>query len=118
MRILLLSQFFGPDSSAVGQFLSDVADGLAGAGHQVCIICGSSSYAGVEPCGGLSIAPTENSGKPGHAAVEMMRVANLPFSHRSSAKLLSYLTFYAGATWKAVSGPKPDVVLTLTAPPG
>jgi hypothetical protein len=45
-------------------------------------------------------------------------VGNLAFSHSRARKLLSYSTFYAGAAWKALSGPKPDVVLTLTAPPG
>ena len=30
----------------------------------------------------------------------------------------SYATFYAGAVWKVLSGPKPDVAPTLTAAPG
>jgi hypothetical protein len=45
-------------------------------------------------------------------------VRNLSFSHNKVKKLLSYATFYAGATWKALTAPRPDVVLTLTAPPG
>jgi glycosyltransferase involved in cell wall biosynthesis len=45
-------------------------------------------------------------------------VSNLGFSHNPARKLLSYATFYVGALWKALRGPKPDVVMTLTAPPG
>jgi glycosyltransferase involved in cell wall biosynthesis len=34
-----------------------------------------------------------------------------------AARLASYATFYAGALWHALAGPRPDVVLTLTTPP-
>lgn len=54
----------------------------------------------------------------GGSDVEVVRVGNLAFSHNRARKLLSYATFYAGAAWKALNGPRPDVVLTLTAPPG
>ena len=43
MRILLLNQFFYPDSAATSQLLTDLARGLAAEGHSVRVICGRSS---------------------------------------------------------------------------
>ena len=65
-------------------------------------------------------AAPRRGGLPGEGAldVDVEYVGNLAFSHNTARRLLSYFTFYAGAVWKALSGPKPDVVLTLTAPPG
>ena len=48
----------------------------------------------------------------------MVKVRTAIFSQSKAKKLLSYATFYAGALWRALWIPKPDVVLTLTAPPG
>src|ERR1019366_3546940 len=45
MRILLLNQFFYPDSAATSQLLTDLARCLAAEGHSVRVICGGSSYA-------------------------------------------------------------------------
>jgi hypothetical protein len=45
MRILLLNQFFYPDSAATSQLLTDLARCLASQGHSVRVICSSSSYA-------------------------------------------------------------------------
>jgi len=39
MRILLLNQFFYPDSAATSQFLTDLARGLAAEGHSVRVVC-------------------------------------------------------------------------------
>jgi hypothetical protein len=43
MRILLLNQFFYPDSAATSQLLTDLARCLAAQGHSVRVICGNSS---------------------------------------------------------------------------
>ncbi|MDP2996690.1 MAG: glycosyltransferase family 4 protein [Bryobacterales bacterium] len=108
----------------MGQFLADAARGAAEAGHGVRVICGRSDYVDCEVGYGDSIrdgfsrTARSDAGKPSHAAVEVSRVGNLAFSHSRARKLLSYATFYAGAVWRALSGPRPDVVLTLTAPPG
>jgi len=49
MRILLLNQFFYPDSAATSQLLTDLARRLAAEGHSVRVICGRSSYAEPDP---------------------------------------------------------------------
>lgn len=43
-RIIVISQFFGPDQSAVGQFLADFAGEASAAGHDVDVICGANDY--------------------------------------------------------------------------
>jgi glycosyltransferase involved in cell wall biosynthesis len=48
----------------------------------------------------------------------VVKIRTAIFSQSKAKKLLSYATFYAGALWRALWIPNPDVVLTLTAPPG
>jgi colanic acid biosynthesis glycosyl transferase WcaI len=123
-QILVISQFFGPDSSAVGQLLADAAEELSRAGHKISVICGVSDYVardrgqGRNTGRGNAPGAQRNGSQPGPGVIEVNPVKNLPFSHSKVKKLLSYATFYAGATWKALQAPRPEVVVTLTAPPG
>jgi glycosyltransferase involved in cell wall biosynthesis len=123
-RIIVISQFFGPDQSAVGQFLADFATVASDAGHDVYVICGANEYAAgeVADCRNNQCEdarPTEDRDYfAGRGALRVMRVRTAAFSQSRIKKLLSYATFYAGAAWKALNTPKPDVVVTLTAPPG
>ena len=121
-RIIVISQFFGPDQSAVGQFLADFADGAAAAGHDVSVICGADDYAAGD------VAPRSNDqrenpestaeSRTGRGAIRIARVRTAAFSQSKMRKLLSYATFYLGAVWRALCISRPDVVVTLTAPPG
>ena len=121
-RIIVISQFFGPDQSSVGQFLADFANGAAEAGHDVRVICGAGDYVATETSAPattqrhISVAPLEHSN--GSGTIRVVKVRTATFSQSKAGKLLSYATFYAGALWRALWIPKPDVVLTLTAPPG
>jgi colanic acid biosynthesis glycosyl transferase WcaI len=103
MRILVLNQFFYPDSAATSQLLTDLTRSLVAEGHTVRVICGSSSYA--EP---------DSQNRP---AVEIVRTPDLPFGHGLLARTFSYGTFLAGAFCRGLLGPRPDLILTLTTPP-
>ena len=103
MRILLLNQFFYPDSAATSQLLTDLARCLAAEGHSVRVICGRSSYA--EPD---SLNPPD---------VEIVRTPDLPFGRGPLARVFSYASFLAGAGCRGLLGPRPDLILTLTTPP-
>lgn len=103
MRILLLNQFFWPELAATSQLLTDVARHLAEEGHQVTVVCGSSSYAG-----------RDTTPPP---PVEIIRVAEGAFSRGHAARLLSYATYFAAAAWHGVRIARPDVVISLTTPP-
>ncbi len=121
-RIIVISQFFGPDQSAVGQFLADFVDGATAAGHDVTVICGADDYA----AGDAAARGSDQSKQPksaaefraGGGAIRIARVRTAAFSQSKMRKLVSYATFYAGAVWRALSIAGPDVVVTLTAPPG
>ncbi len=121
-RIIVISQFFGPDQSAVGQFLADFADGAAAAGHDVSVICGANDYAAgdVAALGSDQHKQPESAAefRAGGGAIHIARVRTAAFSQSKMRKLLSYATFYAGAVCRALSIARPDVVVTLTAPPG
>ncbi len=120
-RIIVISQFFGPDQSAVGQFLADFVNGASEAGHDVRVICGADDYAVREVAahGSAQCENSESAAWPaGNGAIHVARVRTARFSQSKLKKLISYATFYAGAMWTALRIPKPDVVVTVTAPPG
>jgi glycosyltransferase involved in cell wall biosynthesis len=118
-RIVVISQFFGPDQSSVGQFLADVVNGAAAAGHDVHVICGTTDYAAPEDAAVADQRETSgNISARSSSRVRVIRVRTAAFSQSKARKLLSYATFYAGALWRALWISKPEVILTLTAPPG
>ncbi len=104
MRILLLNQFFWPDSAATSQLLTDLARELATRGHEVIAVCGSSVYASGESSGEVP-------------AVEIRRAPAIPFGRGTLARVLSYGSFLGSACWAGLTSRKPDLVLSLTTPP-
>lgn len=109
MRILLINQFFWPDSAATSQLLTDLARGLAENGHEVYAIAAEPSKEG-----GYTPADLAGESAP---AVQVVRVKSLPFVRGKLGRVLSYASFYLGAALEAMRLPRPDVVLTLTTPP-
>ena len=103
MKILLLNQFFWPDSSATSQLLTDVARELVRDGHEVTTISAE---------GGYALAAEEMA-----PAVRMIRVKSLRFARGTLGRVLSYASFYLTGAWRALTLPRQDVVLTLTTPP-
>jgi colanic acid biosynthesis glycosyl transferase WcaI len=103
MRILLVNQFFWPDSSATSQLLTDLARGLAERGHEVCSISADGEY---------NVA---SMGAP--PAVKMFRVRTSRFSRGRVGRVVSYLSFYFSAVLRALTLPRPELVVTLTTPP-
>ena len=112
MRILLLNQFFWPDSAATSQLLTDLARGLAEQGHEVIAIAAGSAIQG-------GYAPDEAGAAAGEAPppVRIVRVKALPFARGKLGRVLSYGSFYVGAAVEGLRLPRPDLVLTLTTPP-
>ncbi len=104
MKILLLNQFFWPDSSATSQLLTDLARGLSERGHEVFAIAADGGYAP----SAFGEAPPD---------VTVYRVKALPFVRGRLGRVLSYLSFYVSATVRGLTVPRPDLVLTLTTPP-
>lgn len=103
MRILLLNQFFWPDSAATSQLLTDLARGLAQRGHEIRVICADAGY---------NVASAESQ-----PAVHIHRVKTSAFTRGRIGRLASYLSFYVLAAVRAMMIPTQDVVVTLTTPP-
>lgn len=109
MRIILLNQFYIPDTAATGQLLADVAEGLAAQGHEVHVICSRRRYGD-----GLDAfaAQEEIDG------VHVHRVGATGFGRgRVVGRLLDYLSFYILAARRAFLLPRMDVCIALTTPP-
>jgi colanic acid biosynthesis glycosyl transferase WcaI len=104
MRILLLNQFFWPDSAPTSVLLTDLARELASRGHDVVAVCGNSNY-------------VASTAKGEVASVEVRRTPTLKFAHGTAARLLSYTSFMGTALGAGLTGEKPDLVITLTTPP-
>lgn len=107
MRILLLNQFFWPDSAATSQLLTDLARGLAEIGHEVYVIAADGGYAPDATGDAFGDAPP----------VHIVRVKALPFVRGKLGRVMSYGSFYVRAAVEGLRLPRPDLVLTLTTPP-
>ena len=103
MKIILLNQFFWPDSAATSQLLTDLARGLKTRGHDVHVICAGGGYAIKDE----SHAPD----------VHIHRVKSLPFVHGKVGRALSYVSFLFSCGINGIVAPKADLVITLTTPP-
>lgn len=108
-RIVFINQYYWPDHASTAQHLTDLAEALAEAGHDVHVVCSRGGY------------------RPGRPARPVREVHNGVTIHRASATALGrrsmlhryadYLSFYVLAFWIALRLPRFDVVVTLTTPP-
>jgi len=103
MRVLLLNQFFWPDSAPTGVLLEDVARQLVLKGCDVTVICGGSEYA----------APRQDPAPP----VTIVRLPGLAYSRARWARLRSWAWSLLGTAVRSLFLPRFDVVVTLTTPP-
>jgi colanic acid biosynthesis glycosyl transferase WcaI len=105
MRVLIINQFFWPDLAPTGRYLYDLTEYLCKEGHEVTVICSGQSYVKTDD---------SNSNRP---LAKIIRVFGPSFKRGTVARLLSYSSFMAGAVWKSMSVPRPDMVVTMTTPP-
>lgn len=110
MKIVFVNRYFYPDHSATSQLLSDLAFDLASRGRDIQVIAGGQLY--TDPR--ASLASTETI-----RGVRVYRVRASRFGRaRLAGRVLDYLTFYAGATWRLLRSIRPgDVVVAKTDPP-
>ena len=110
MRILLLNEYFPPDTSATAKMAAAVVDALAER-HEVVVLCGRPSY-----------DPSERHPfyflrreKRGRVVVERVGSTTFP-RHRMLRRVLNYLSYVTLAVPRALMIPA-DVVLAMTDPP-
>jgi colanic acid biosynthesis glycosyl transferase WcaI len=103
MQVLLINQFFWPDTAATGQLLTDVAREIDPDAHVVTALCGNSVYGEVD----LASPPP----------VKIVKCGGAAFSRGKIGRVLSYASFFAFAAMRGVWGTRPVLVVTLTTPP-
>jgi len=109
MRVLLINQYYPPDTAATGQLLRDLANGLIKEGHEVHVLCSRRMYGGGE---------TSLSAEEILDGAHMHRVQATGFGRKVTlGRLIDYLSFYVSAAWHALFLPRMDVSLCLTTPP-
>jgi colanic acid biosynthesis glycosyl transferase WcaI len=109
MEILLINQFYIPDTAATGQLLADVAESLAAEGHEVHVICSRRAYSGGE----YTLRAREEIN-----GVHVHRVGATGFGRgKTIGRVLDYLSFYVLAAWQAFVLPRMGVCIALTTPP-
>lgn len=108
-RLLFINQYYWPDHASTAQHLTDLAEHLAGEGHEVHVLC---SRGGYKP-GSVRPPATETN-----RGVHIHRVGATSFGRKSTLhRMLDYLSFYLRAVLLALFLPRPDAVVTLTTPP-
>jgi glycosyltransferase involved in cell wall biosynthesis len=108
VRLLLVNQFYPPDVAPTGQLLEDLARALALRGHAVDVLCSRRAYAG-----GASHPAFEERG-----GIRVHRVAAPLADPRSlPGRVADQVAFLALAGRRALTLPRPDLVLALTTPP-
>ena len=110
MKILLLNEYFPPDTSATANMAAAVVDALAER-HEVTVLCGRPSYDPSERHP-FYLSRLERRGK-----IVVVRVGSTTFPrHRMLQRLLNYLSYALLAIPRALAIPT-DVVLAMTDPP-
>jgi colanic acid biosynthesis glycosyl transferase WcaI len=110
MHILLLNEYYPPDTSATAKMAAAVAETLA-QGHRVTVVAGRPSYDPEE------FYPFAWLRKENRNNVAVERVGSTAFPrHEMRKRVSNYLSYLALAVPRAIVL-RPDVVLTMTDPP-
>lgn len=109
MRVLLLNHYYWPDVSANAQYGTQLAEDLVRAGMDVHTIASVGDYLGRRK---TPLAKYEE-----HNGVHIHRVPVTNFGKRTAKhRLLDAVSFHAMAFLVAMRLPRPDVLITQTAP--
>src|SRR5579863_5145747 len=110
MRVLLLNQYFPPDTSATAKMAQTVADALS-AEHDVTILCGRPSYDPTERRK-WKLWRNEQAGR-----LRIIRAGSTEYSRgRMKLRVLNYLSYVALGVPRAMFFPC-DLILAMTDPP-
>lgn len=109
-KTIFINRYFYPDHSATSQLLSDLAFDLASRGQAIHVITGCQLYGNAH-----ALLPADESIR----GVQVHRVRTSRFGRASLwGRVIDYLTFYVGATWRLLRVTRPgDIVVAKTDPP-
>ena len=109
MKLVLINQYYPPDTAPTGCYLHDLARTLVARGHEVLVVCSRRAYNGTGTYPAESILD----------GVVVRRVAATGWGRRHAVgKILDYVSFYLSLAWfLALHTGRPQVVVALTTPP-
>ena len=110
MHILLLNEYYPPDTSATARMAAQVAERLAQQ-HDVTVVAGRPSY---DPDEFYPFAPLHRTIR-NHVAVECVGSTTYP-RHQMRRRVSNYLSYLSLAVPRTLAL-RPDVVLAMTDPP-
>ena len=111
MKLLVLNQYYYPDTASTAQRLTELCQGLAKQ-HDVTVVCGRPSY---DPAYRLPARPVVIEVIGG---VRVRHVFSFAFSRkRMPGRVLNYLSYLLSSALFALLGPRADAVMTMTDPP-
>lgn len=109
MRVLLLNQCFHPDHVSTAQHLTDLAVGLAEAGHQVTAVASSRGYD--DPTRRFPVRETWKG-------IDIHRIWTPGLGKKAKwRRLVDFATFWLNAARILLFMPRHDVTICLTSPP-
>jgi glycosyltransferase involved in cell wall biosynthesis len=112
MRILVVNQYFHPDTSATSQLLTQLCEDLS-EHNDITVVCGRPSYDPIERGGARGLVHQEAHGK-----VRVLRTWSTSFSRRNMiGRVSNYGTYLGSSMAGALKAARPDVILTMTDPP-
>ena len=115
MRITLINQFYRPDISPTAHLTASLAEHRAAMGDEVTVITSGGRY--VAPTSASSSTLRAQSSTPNRAP-RVIRVWTPALGKGSIVKRLAdYASYYLLATFRALTLPAQDVVVSLTTPP-
>ncbi len=112
MRILIFTQHFAPETMATGRRAWDLAESLAGRGHDVTVITGKPNHPA-----SLRLTFCQGAARE-EWAPEGFRILRVPVfrSTRAGAlwRFLTYATFMLSAAWCGIGQRQADVMLAIS----
>lgn len=112
LRILLVNQYFPPDTSATAVILKDLMTEFARRGHEVTVLCGRPSY------GTADRRPFRLLSHEYMGGIRVERVGSFAFDRWNViGRTLNYLSYLALALLRSLTSRRPDVVIAATDPP-
>lgn len=117
MKILFFNRSYYPDTSATGQLLTDLCEGLVQKhGHRVSVVAGPSLLpASEQPLAGRGGLFFRRESRRG---VAVLRAKGTRFSKRRfPGRFSNYVTYFFSACVAGLRVDRPDVVVALTDPP-
>lgn len=112
MRILIFTQHFPPETAATGRRAFDLAESLAGSGHQVTVLTGVPNHPSSLGRPFCQQAPRREIAAAGYSIVRVPVFRSE--DTRALNRLVTYATFALSAAWAGLRQARPDVIIAIS----